>query len=75
MFDKKIFKIFSYVVLSILGFVIVVSVGNYIKIVNSEAYSLAKPYIINNQELIDRIGEVESFGKFPSGSIGYKNGK
>ena len=75
MFSRKFLKVFSYVVLSIVGFIVIVQVGNYIKITNSEAYPLAKSYIITNQDLIDKIGEVKSFDKFPSGNIGYENGK
>ena len=75
MTNKKFIKIFSYVVLGIIGFVLIVKIGNYIKIVNSEAYTLAKKYIETNQNLIEKTGEIQEFGKFPSGSIGYKNGK
>lgn len=75
MFNKKFIKIFTYVVLSIFTFIVIVNVGNYIKITNSEAYVLAKSHIKSHPDLIEKIGEVISFGKFPSGSIHYENGK
>lgn len=75
MLNKQFIKIFSYFILSILLFFLVVNVGNYVRITNSEAYVLAKAYIKTHPDLIEKVGDIQSFGRFPSGKIGYENGK
>lgn len=75
MLNKKFLEIFSYVVLSIFSFIIIVNIGNYIKIRSSEAYDLAKTHIKSHPDLIKKTGEIKEFGKFPSGSIRFENGK
>ena len=75
MINKGFVKIFGFVILGIISFIFIVKVGNYIKIVNSEAYTLAKKHIRTNNEVIQKVGQIKEFGKFPSGSIGYENGK
>ena len=54
--------------------VIVVTIGNTIKISTSDEYDLAKEYLKNNKELIKKTGEILNFGSFPSGSIRSENG-
>ena len=55
-------------------FVLLVTIGNTIKISNSDEYELAKEYLKNNKELIKEVGEIQNFGSFPSGSIRSENG-
>ncbi|MFV8226124.1 hypothetical protein [Christiangramia aquimixticola] len=72
--NNKIIKYISYTILGILLFVIVVTLGNTVKISTSDEYALAKDYLKNNKELIEEIGEIKSFGSFPSGSIRSEDG-
>ena len=70
----KFFKYILYVVLGIVVFILVVTIGNTIKISNSEEYELAKKHLTNNPELIAEIGEIQEFGRFPSGGTRSENG-
>ncbi len=70
----KIFKYILYTVLGLVVFILIVTVGNTIKISSSEEYELAKKYLTTNSELIEEIGEVKEFGSFPSGGIRTENG-
>ncbi|TRO66779.1 cytochrome c oxidase assembly factor Coa1 family protein [Christiangramia sabulilitoris] len=72
--NNKIIKYISYTILGMLLLVLVVTIGNTIKISNSDEYALAKDYLKNNKELIEEIGEIQSFGSFPSGSIRSEDG-
>lgn len=71
---KKLIKRIIIIISSffiIIGLVIVVSA---IKISNSEAYPLAKEYILSNKEIKDKVGIIKSFSNFPSGLIDKSNG-
>lgn len=73
----KIPKTFKYILYSGLGiifFILIVTIGNTLRISYSDEYTLAKEYLKNNSELINEIGEINEFGQFPSGSIRSENG-
>jgi hypothetical protein len=72
---KKFLKYLLYTAIGIGILIIITIIGNTIKISNSEAYSIAKKEIINNNEIIERVGKIKSFGRFPSGSIRMENQK
>jgi len=63
-----------YAGLGLLTFVLLVTVGNTIRISSSEEYTLAKEYLTKNPELIQEVGEIKNFGRFPSGGIRTTNG-
>lgn len=75
MFNKKVLKTLICTVLSISVLIIAVRVINCITIKNSEAYDLALSYVKSQPELIEQLGEIQSFGKYPRGGIGNENGK
>lgn len=75
MLNRKFIKIFCLVILSIIALIFVVRIVSYFRIVNSEAYELAKSHMRNHEDLIEKIGKVKEFSSFPSGGIGYRNGK
>ncbi|WP_338732129.1 hypothetical protein [Mangrovimonas cancribranchiae] len=57
---------------ALIGLVLLFSIafiGSVIKISNSKAYTFAKQYINTNEKVISRIGDVEKFGMFPTGSL------
>ncbi|MCO6164537.1 hypothetical protein [Flavobacterium sp. NRK F7] len=70
----KFIKYILYTAIGIIIFILVVTIGNTIKINNSEAYSIAKKKILEENIIVEKIGKVESFGNFPSGSIKTVNG-
>ena len=73
----KIPKIFKYILYSGLGliiFILIVTIGNTLRISYSDEYALAKEHLENNSELIKEIGEINEFGQFPSGGIRTENG-
>ncbi|WP_046759299.1 hypothetical protein [Kordia jejudonensis] len=73
--SKKFKKIFIYTILSILAIIIIVRVGSFIRVKNSEGYDFAMKYISKNEKVLNRIGEIKSFGKFPSGYVSMKETK
>jgi hypothetical protein len=70
----KLIKYFIYSILGIFIFMSIVTIGNTIKIRLSEEYGIAKDLISKNKEVISKIGRVEKYGLFPSGSIRVENG-
>lgn len=71
---NKFAKYILYTAVGIIIFIVVVTIGNTIKINNSEAYSIAKNEILVESIIVEKVGKVESFGNFPSGSIKTVNG-
>lgn len=67
-------KFILYTLLCILAFVILVTIGNTIRISTSQEFSIAKEYLKSSPEVLEKIGEVKDFGNFPSGSIKTKDG-
>lgn len=67
-------KILIYTVLCIFLFVIIVTVGNTIRISNSREFFVAKEYLKSNPEILEKVGEIKDFGDFPSGSIRSEDG-
>jgi hypothetical protein len=71
---NKFIKYFVYSIVGIIVLYVVVTVGNTIKISNSESYEIAKDYVKNNESIINQLGEIKKFGSFPSGAIKTING-
>lgn len=71
---NKFIKYFVYSIAGIILMYIVVTIGNTIKISNSEPFKIAKNYIENNQEINKQIGNIKKIGLFPSGAIKTVNG-
>ncbi len=67
-------KILIYTVLGVFLFVIIVTVGNTIRISNSREFLVAKEYLKSNPEILEKVGEIKDFGNFPSGSIRSEDG-
>jgi len=72
---KTFIKYILYTAIVIGALIIIIIVGNTIKISNSEAYNVAKKEIITNNETIECLGKIKGFGRFPSGSIRMENQK
>lgn len=70
----KFVKSILYSAIGIIILIVVVTIGNTIKINNSEAYTIAKNKMLDESIIVEKIGKVESFGNFPSGSIKTVNG-
>lgn len=66
----KVIGIFSAIISVIL--VILISVASMVK--SSEAYSTSIGYISNDPQTLRMVGEIESFGYLPSGSVSLVNG-
>ena len=78
MTTKKIVIIVVSVVI-LLGLIVVIFVGGIVGVAfyslgNSEATKVAEEFLKSNERLKQDIGEVESFGKFVTGSININNG-
>lgn len=71
---KKLIKIFIYIIIIIFSLKIIINVGNYFRISNSNEYSIAKKFIKQNSNLKSKIGEIKDFGSFPKGGIQLING-
>lgn len=67
--SKGFLKILAITIIVIVSLVLVTIVVSAIKISNSDAYDFAKEQILINDKTIDRIGEIKSFGRFPSGKL------
>ena len=79
MTTKKMVVIIGAVVL-VLGIIVVVFVGGIIGAVfysigNSDAASVAKDFLKNNERLQQDIGQVKDFGKFVTGNVNISNGE
>lgn len=72
--SKKFIKIFFITISVIIGLIIIIRVGAAISIINSAAFEFAKLKISENEKTLEIIGEIESFGKFPSGGLSTENG-
>ena len=71
---KKLIKIFIYIIIIIFSLKIIINVGNYFRISNSNEYTIAKKFIKQNSNLKSKIGEIKDFGSFPKGGIQLING-
>lgn len=77
MTTKKIVAIVV-IVLVVMGLVVVISAGGIVGFVfysvgNSEAATVARTYLHNNEKLKQDIGDVKDFGSFVTGSLNVQN--
>ncbi len=71
---NKFIKYLAYSIIGIIVLYISVTIGNTIKISNSESFKVAKDYVLNDENIINQLGNIKSFGSFPSGAIKTING-
>ena len=55
--------------IGVICFILLVQTILIIAIPNSDAYTAAKEFVMNNEELISEIGSLEGFGLLPTGAI------
>lgn len=67
--DKKVIKRLALIIIIFISIIPIVTVGSAIKIRSTEAYRFAKEYIIKNEEIHKRTGDILAFGSFPSGLV------